>query len=164
MPVGEDLPVRKGSTVSDRLCIREAREDDAGRLAVLSTQLGYPSSEEDVLRRFNQIKRFSRHAFYVAETAKGLVVGWLYAYVVVEPESDMRAEIGGLVVDESWRGSGAGKLLMGQAELWARETGCRSVSLYSNSARRGAHEFYKDIGYTHYKTSLRFRKALSNHR
>lgn len=160
MPVNEDLPVRKGSTVSDRLRIREVRENDAGRLAVLSTQLGYPSSKEDVVKRLSQIKRYSRHALYVSETAEGLVVGWLYAYVVVEPESDMRAEIGGLVVDESWRNSGAGKLLMAQAELWARETGCRSVSLYSNSARRGAHEFYKGIGYTHHKTSLRFRKAL----
>ncbi len=96
---------------------------------------------------------------YVGEVA-GEVVGWVQVYVVVGPESDMTAHIGGLVVDEPRRRSGIGKLLMQHAESWAAACGCGTVALYSNRARKPAHRFYRSIGYTHYKSSLGFRRTL----
>ena len=74
--------------------------------------------------------------------------------------ADPQAEIGGLVVDEDHRCCGVGRLLMQQAEQWAREKGCSEVYLRSNVVREGAHAFYEGIGYSSAKTSMAFRKAL----
>jgi GNAT superfamily N-acetyltransferase len=75
-------------------------------------------------------------------------------------ERDPRAEVGGLVVDERFRGSGVGRLLMQQAEDWAREKGYREVVLRSNVIREHAHRFYESLGYTVTQTQKHFRKNL----
>jgi GNAT superfamily N-acetyltransferase len=75
-------------------------------------------------------------------------------------ESDPHAEIGGLVVDERRRGAGVGRLLLEQAETWARTQGCTSVRLRSNIIRKEAHQFYLKRGYTLVKTQHAFAKPL----
>jgi GNAT superfamily N-acetyltransferase len=74
--------------------------------------------------------------------------------------ADPQTEIGGLVVDESYRRRGVGRLLMEQAERWAREKGCGAICLRSNVVRKDAHAFYERIGYSNVKTSRVFHKIL----
>ena len=57
---------------------------------------------------------------------------------------------------------GIGKLLMERAEMWAREHGCKIVSLRSNVIRERAHAFYERLGYKHVKTQKSFRKVLQD--
>jgi GNAT superfamily N-acetyltransferase len=126
---------------------------------VLCQQLGYPASQEEVQRRLNQIQQDDQHTVCGAELS-GHVVGWVHVYVCQLLVADPQAEIGGLVVDEGHRRRGVGRLLMQQAEQWAREKGCWAVYLRSNVVREGAHAFYEGIGYSSAKTSMAFRKAL----
>ncbi len=139
--------------------IRPAGEADAGRVATLSGQLGYPASEEDVLHRLRAIGQRPDHAVFVAE-AGGRVVGWVHVYTVATVESPAHAEVGGLVVDEAHRGRGIGRALMERAEAWARDAGLSAVRLRSNVIRAEAHAFYERIGYAPVKTQRVFAKVL----
>ena len=145
---------------SNQATIRLASAEDIGRIAVLCQQLGYPTSQERVQRRFHQIQQDESHAVYVAEQSDGYIVGWVHVCVRQLVVTDLQAEIGGLVIDESYRCHGIGRLLMEQAERWAREKGCWAVYLRSNIVRKGAHVFYERIGYSNVKTSRVFRKVL----
>jgi len=140
--------------------IRLARTGDTEHIAVLCQQLGYPASQEEIQQRLNQIQPREGHAVYVAELPDGRVVGWIHVCVRQLVVADPQAEIEGLVVAEGHRRCGVGRLLMQQAEQWAREKGCWAVCLRSNVIRTDAHAFYERIGYSNIKTSLTFRKVL----
>ncbi|HEV2350275.1 MAG TPA: GNAT family N-acetyltransferase [Terriglobia bacterium] len=146
--------------ISSGISIRPAALDDAGALAALSTQLGYPTSEDEARRRLTPILENPENVLYVAATPGGRVIGWLHAYLCRLVESDLNAEIGGLVVDQQDRRSGAGRLLMQYAEHWARSKNCKTVNLRSNIIREGAHAFYLHLGYEIVKTQHAFRKFL----
>lgn len=140
--------------------IRRAKRSDAARLAELSGELGYPAKPAEIARRLRQIKPPSQHAVLVAESAKCRVIGWLHVSVQPLLETDLRAEVNGLVVADAERSRGAGRLLLEAAEEWARKRGCRNMSVRSNVIRERAHQFYTRNGYEHYKTQKAFRKAI----
>lgn len=98
---------------------------------------------------------------FVAEDAEGTVVGWAHVFIVPYIESGPNAELGGLVVDEKYRGSGAGRALIDHVEAWARERGAHELCLRTNIVREGAHKFYEHIGFEVQKTQHKFRKKLS---
>jgi len=135
---------------------------DIPQLPELCNQLGYPSSEEEVRARFGGIDAAADHGLFVAAMADGRLAGFLHVFLFRTMESEPRAEIGGLVVDGEQRSLGIGKLLMERAETWAREHGCKIVSLRSNVIRERAHAFYERLGYKHVKTQKSFRKPLQD--
>ena len=143
------------------LTIRLAALEDGPALAMLCAQLGYPTSPQAVQQRLQHIHGLSDHAVYVAKHPEAGVIGWVHVYVTDLLETDRQAEIGGLVVSEVHRQTGAGKLLMQYAEQWARTQACAAVCLRSNIIREGAHAFYRKIGYREIKRQLTFRKLLS---
>ncbi len=140
--------------------IRRAEDDDAAALAALSGQLGYPCEPREAAERLRSLLPPTDHAVFVAETADGALAGWLHVSLCRLIESPLRAEVNGLVVDESRRSQGAGKQLLEVAERWARERGCHNLNLRSNVLRARAHAFYLREGYEHYKTQKAFRKRL----
>ena len=144
---------------SKQPAIREAVLADAPRIAELSTQLGYPSTTEQVLVRFRSLPQDGTHAVYVAVSDDG-VVGWVHVFELLPVCHDRVAEVAGLVVDASCRASGVGKRLMDSAENWAREKGLGTVVLRSNVIREAAHKFYEKLGYSRIKTQHAFRKIL----
>jgi GNAT superfamily N-acetyltransferase len=139
--------------------IRRARLSDAARLAELSGQLGYPAKRAEILQRMKRMRPAARHAIFVAETERS-VTGWLHVSVTPLLEVSLRAEVNGLVVDETQRSAGTGAKLLQAAERWAAEKRCKSMSVRSNVVRERAHEFYLRNGYEHYKTQKAFRKYL----
>jgi GNAT superfamily N-acetyltransferase len=145
---------------SGGILLRRADAQDAGRVAALSGQLGYPAAEEAVRERLRAIGQRADHAVFVAE-AEGQVVGWVHVYAITTVESCAHAEIGGLVVDEAHRGRGIGRALMERAEAWARDAGLAAMRLRSNVIRAEAHAFYARIGYAPVKTQKVFEKALT---
>ncbi|MGD1995350.1 MAG: GNAT family N-acetyltransferase [Anaerolineae bacterium] len=144
----------------EQVRIRAAEPEDVKRVADLCGQLGYPASGDDVRRRLAWIHRQEEHAVYVAERTDGVLVGWVHVYIRHLLVADRHAELGGLVVDGSFRGRGVGRLLMEWAERWTRKKGCRAVYLRSNVIREGAHAFYEELGYINLKTQYAFQKIL----
>ena len=143
----------------EKVKIRRARPNDAARLAELSGQLGYPASREEIVQRMKGMRPVGQHAIFVAESDR-VVTGWLHVSVTPLLEVALRAEVNGLVVDESVRSLGAGAQLLAAAEQWAAEKGCKSMSVRSNVIRERAHAFYMRNGYEHCKTQKAFRKVL----
>jgi GNAT superfamily N-acetyltransferase len=139
--------------------LRRARLADAPRIAALAAQLGYPSPASEVRKRLERIRRDDNHFVSVAEIG-GKVVGWVHAFVKYSIDAGPRAEIGGLVVDASRRRAGLGKLLMGEAEEWARSRELEGVYLRSNVLREPAHAFYEAIGFRKFKSQHCFLKLL----
>jgi GNAT superfamily N-acetyltransferase len=142
-----------------KIKVRKALLADAGAIALLSGQLGYPASAKDIAARMKRIVPAAKNAILVAEVGKK-IIGWLHVSVTPLLEVPLRAEVNGLVVDETQRSLGAGASLLAVAEAWAAKKGCQSMSVRSNVIRERAHKFYLRNGYEHYKTQKAFRKNL----
>jgi GNAT superfamily N-acetyltransferase len=144
----------------EELKIRRAKSDDAPRIAVLVGQLGYPATTAEMRKRLVGIKPSSLHAVFVADSPEDGIIGWVHVSKQPLLEVEIRAEVNGLVVAEGHRSLGAGARLLAAAEDWARQRGCKSMSVRSNVVRERAHKFYERKGYEHYKTQKSFRKPL----
>jgi GNAT superfamily N-acetyltransferase len=140
--------------------IRRARLGDAAGMALLSGELGYPTSAGEMKSRLVRLRPAANNAVFVAETPEGQVIGWLHVSVSFLLEVPLRAEINGLVVGEGHRSLGAGARLLQAAEEWSRRKKCTEMSVRSNVIRERAHGFYEGHGYEHYKTQKAFRKPL----
>lgn len=133
--------------------VREATASDAARLAALSTQLGYPTTPEQAVERLHALRERPANEILVAEDG-GTVVGWLHVCVMHFFESPPFTEVGGLVVDEAWRGRGVGGLLVQEAARWAAERGFQKLRVRSNTVRTDAHRFYEREGFRKVKTQV----------
>jgi GNAT superfamily N-acetyltransferase len=138
--------------------IREATPADSPAIAGLVTQLGYPSSEEEIRKRLAVFSGRPDYAVWVAESS-GRVVGVVGVFLYYAVEFDgAHGRLLGLVVDGPFRGKGIGKRLMEQVEMWLRKRGVIRVTLTSGKQRIEAHGFYRRLGYE--ETCLRFGKQL----
>ncbi len=143
------------------MSIRSATGDDAGALAALSGELGYPARAEDVARRLSAISAATGHAVYVAE-ADGSILGWIHVFGALRLESEPFAELGGLVVAEAHRGRGIGRLLIERASRWAREGGYQALRVRTRAERADAHRFYERVGFRRVKTQKVFVMELTS--
>jgi GNAT superfamily N-acetyltransferase len=91
---------------------------------------------------------------------EGQAAGWIHAVVADYVDVEPFVVIAGLVVDARMRRQGVGRMLMTDAEAWARQQGFSAVHLTSSSTRTAAHRFYESIGYTNIKTQYSFAKLL----
>ena len=143
--------------------MRLARAADAEAIGELTTQLGYDVASSEVEERLPHILSRPDHRFLVAES-NGQPVGWLHAAIAEFIETEPFVMIAGLVVDRHHRRTGVGRILMEQAEAWARQQGCSIVRLWSSSTRTNAHSFYERLGYSKIKTQYSFAKPLEGER
>ena len=143
-----------------QVTLRRATEADAEVVAALSEQLGYPIAVDAVRGRLAHFVNDSDHAVIVAER-HGDVCGWVHVHIQQSIElAELRGEIMGLVVSRDVRRSGVGRLLMVEAERWARDRGLELMVLRSNLQRPESHAFYPALGYEHFKTQAAYRKRL----
>src|SRR5690349_23090915 len=103
--------------------IRKARRGDAERIAQLSGELGYPASAKQIDARLRQLTPATKHSVFVAESPDAGVIGWVHVSTSHLLESDIRAEVNGLIVADGQRSGGAGAKLLEAAEQWARRRG-----------------------------------------
>ena len=136
--------------------VRHAIASDAAALAALSTQLGYPAQPEEAAQRLSTL---GVGALLVAEE-DGAVLGWIHVCGVQFFQSPPFAEIGGLVVDETTRGKGVGRILVDAATRWAAERGYLKLRVRSNVVREDAHRFYEREGFRRAKTQAVFDRTL----
>lgn len=94
---------------SSDIHIRPATPEDAEAIAILSDQLGYPVATIAVEQRLHQILSNNSHIIYVASGSDNRAIAWIHAYACHLLLTDFQAEIGGLVVAQSDRGTGIGR-------------------------------------------------------
>lgn len=138
------------------MIVRAATREDAQALASLAGELGYPSTAEQMLVRFDALPE--SEAVLVA--ADPDVVAWVQVGVTSSLESGAFAEIRGLVVQEQQRSRGIGALLVDAAEEWARGRGLSRMRVRSNVLRERTHRFYERLGYIVKKSQKAFEKPL----
>jgi GNAT superfamily N-acetyltransferase len=141
------------------VAIRIARTSDAADIARLTRELGYEVPVSAVAERLTRILTRSDERVFVADV-DGHVAGWLHAAIADSLETDAYVGIAGLVVESRQRRRGVGRMLMSEAESWAKEQQCSVVRLRSTAARTAAHRFYETLGYSNIKTQYSFVKAL----
>jgi len=143
------------------LLLRQADPRDARDLATLSGELGYPTSEAEAGERLGLVCQQPDNVVFVAEAEDGRVVGWVHVFGAYRLEVEPFAELGGLVVVESARSSGVGRLLLDAAESWAAKAGFGQMRVRSNVIRDRAHAFYRHNGYSDLKKQAVFVKELA---
>jgi len=139
--------------------IRSLNEDDAARMCELNRQLGYEASVPEMKQRMDRLGKTGGHWLRGAQIAETLA-GFIHFYERPSIETGSGLVVQSLVVDETIRGRGLGRILLGEAEAMARELGLASVGLASRVEREDAHAFYIRQGYAVTATSRYFRKAI----
>jgi GNAT superfamily N-acetyltransferase len=137
--------------------LRRARRDDVPAIVRLlaDDDLGRTREQTDGPVRdsywtaFDAIDADPRQLLVVAEGDDGEVVGTLQLSFIPNMTfgGGTRAQIEGVRVDRSARGTGIGRRMVEWAIERAREQGCHLVQLTTNKARPDAHRFYEGLGF-----------------
>ncbi len=144
--------------MTNGMIVREAEERDLGVLAELMTELGYPTSVEEMNRRLEEISADPSYCTLVAET-DGQVLGVVGLHLErFYEKNEPCARLMALVVGSEHRDRGVGRALISAAEDWARRRGAGEVMLTTHKRRADAHRFYRNVGYE--ATGYRFYKEL----
>ena len=126
--------------------VRAATAGDAGRLASLLTDEGYPAGASDLAERLERFAALGSEVL-VAEAA-GEVIGFVAVLVVPRFETaELFARIVTLVVDPGVRDRGVGHLLMTEAERTAREAGATFLEVTAGHHRPDARRLFESLGY-----------------
>ena len=139
--------------------VRRTKLADIPELTNLSKELGYPSTISQIRKRLDKIQKSKSDIILVA-VEKGTVIGWIHVLSTLRLESDPFAEIGGLVVSSKQRGKGVGKILVSEAEKWAKGNGLINIRVRSRTSREKTRQFYESEGYVVIKEQNVFEKSL----
>lgn len=141
--------------------IREAVLDDAGNLVQLLHDFGHPATEANLRQRLMALDEDGVSCTWVAERARGELVGLAAAYLTRSVVFDTpTAQLTALVTAADARGTGVGSALCVTFERWAVLRGAGAAVLTSAHERRVAHTFYEHRGYD--SSGLRFSKLLKS--
>jgi len=135
--------------------IRAIAEKDAQGVATLSTQLGYESNIEQTLARIKQINNSHENAAFVA-IIENKIVGWIHVFYTLRIETDPFVEIGGLIVDETYRNLKIGRQLIESVNAWAKKHQVKKLKVRCNTKRTESHQFYERIGFKENKRQVAF--------
>lgn len=145
--------------MNSALEIREAGIADLTDILRLYAQLGQDDgttlSPKEAEELWREMIAHGDHRIWVAES-EGKVVGTfsLLRMVNLAHLGAPSAVVEDVVVDESCRGLGIGKAMMGRAMEIAREKGCYKLTLSSNARRTDAHRFYETLGFRRHGISF----------
>lgn len=140
--------------------LRSAALDDAGAIASLAGELGYPATATEMTPRLQALLGSRDDAVLVA-VDEDAVIGWIHVAAITLVESAPHAEIRGLVVTASRRAQNIGSKLVDAAARWASDRGLPRIRVRSNVTRERTHAFYEKRGYKTAKTQKVFDKLLS---
>lgn len=135
--------------------IRRATEEDVAAIVALLADdaLGAMRESPDdltpYLKAFKDIEATPNEFLAVAER-DGEVVGTLQLTYLpgLSRQGGTRAQIEGVRVRATERGTGLGSQLITWAVDQARERGCVLVQLTTDTTRTDAHRFYEQLGFT----------------
>ncbi|MBI3125939.1 MAG: GNAT family N-acetyltransferase [Ignavibacteriales bacterium] len=138
---------------------RECEDKYAEQVSQLLGQLGYNVGSDELPNRVENIRENDKGVVFLAlEEEK--VLGCIHTMVVSRLAEGTCGEVVSLVVDESARGKGIGKFLLGESINWLKERGQTKVRIRCNAIRDEAHKFYSHLGYTEKKSQKVFEKNI----
>jgi aminoglycoside 6'-N-acetyltransferase I len=139
--------------------VRESVMSDARALADLVSELGYPTTGDQMRARLETILADSTCATLVA-VLDGRIAGFIGISVRQSYELDGTfAQIMALVVAGAYQRRGIGRELVGCAERLLATRGVSVVIVNTGNQRLDAHAFYEKNGYVF--TGRRYRKTLT---
>ncbi|MGQ3890090.1 GNAT family N-acetyltransferase [Legionella sp. CNM-1927-20] len=129
--------------------IRDAQVNDAGTIANLMQQLGYPILIDSIIER---LKIYNSNPLYFSFIAEldNKVIGSISIIVSDYFHREGRfARIVSLVIDQNYRRKGIGKKLISYAENTVKKLNCNFIEVTSGVHRKeiGTHDFYSSCGY-----------------
>jgi GNAT superfamily N-acetyltransferase len=140
------------------ISIRAAELADAGILAVLMGELGYPTREADMQMRLETILKDPCYRTFVA-VCDGTVCGMIGTCCLYSHEHNAPGgRILAVVVSETMRGRSVGRALIRVAETDFAQRNIRRIAFNTRFHREKAHSFYESLGYT--RNGYRFVKEL----
>jgi ribosomal protein S18 acetylase RimI-like enzyme len=129
--------------------IKKCTNKDFGSVTRLLNQL-WPDRKLDeikLLKVYHKALR-SKNQQYLKAVHKGKIIGFcslsIFNTLYGNGES---MHVDELVIDESFRSMGIGKMLLDVAKKISREKGCKMLELESATHRNDAHRFYENLGY-----------------
>ncbi len=141
------------------MTIRPATETDASALVALTGQLGYPVGDREFSQRLNRLLQRPDSSVWVAEAFDGSMVGWIHAFIRPSLESESSTEIGGLIVSNTARRQGIGRLLVGRVLDWAEAQRTPIVTVRCNVVRGDGQAFYQALGFSPVKVQQVWRRS-----
>ena len=140
------------------ILLRLADAADAGSIATLFTDEGYPAGPSDIVAR---LERFSTaHARVIVAEHEGALLGFIAIHALPRFEhDDWIVRVLAIVVDAGARERGVGRSLMAEAERVSREMGAAFIELTAGHHRPEARQLYESLGYDAWVTAY-LRKKL----
>lgn len=129
--------------------IREARGADAAAIAALYRSF-VASPYIDVRQdRVEAIASDPNNFLLVYETGE-TICGTIFLTICLDPMfgSQPYAVVENVVVGETWRGKGIGRRLLEHVEEICRVRDCTKIMLLSSAARKSAHRFFEQQGFS----------------
>jgi len=134
----------------EQVIIRDYQESDLDAVTMLTNQLGYPTTTEEMRVRMQQIVTCSNCRTLVAVTHQTVAgyIGLTKGLYWEKNGSFLRIQA--LVVHQNYRNAGIGRQLMAAAEQYALTIGASALLLNSGNRpeRMAAHRFYPGLGFT----------------
>jgi GNAT superfamily N-acetyltransferase len=135
--------------MNEPLMIRNAVKEDVAQMAILMTQLGYPTIEKDMRIRLDRINEHPDYCTLVALAGNeivglaGMQKGLYYEYNA----EYLRLLV--FVVKQSCRKQGIGGQLLKACEQYASTNALNAIVLTSSNRaeREAAHAFYQKNGF-----------------
>jgi predicted N-acetyltransferase YhbS len=132
-----------------KIKIRRVNMCDVKELLPLISQLGYPTTEENLIARI-ALYQLGQNDFAWVATEDESIIGCIALHLYDLFHSTERyARIVSLVVNDSHRRKGIGKRLLQYAEKFASKKNCSMLELSTSLKREkfGAPTFYGTLGY-----------------
>lgn len=140
--------------MSRSLRFRFARREDLPTIVKLLTDdtLGERREVADLevyQKAFADMESEGDNHYLLALGDDDMILGCLQLTLIsgLSRSGTKRAQIEGVRVAESARGQGVGKQMMEEAHAIARKRGCGLAQLTTDTTRKGALEFYQNLGY-----------------
>jgi GNAT superfamily N-acetyltransferase len=150
--------MQREPAIHANLTLRQAKSIDAPAVADLITQLGYPTSPDEMHTRLLPILNNPTYLTLLAVNGSrilgmaGACLGRFYE------KNHTYGRLIVMVVDERVRNQGIGQYLLQAVETWLIRQGASEAIVNSHTYRPDAHRFYHVQGYQ--TTGVRLVKAL----
>jgi GNAT superfamily N-acetyltransferase len=128
--------------------VRPLRPSDAGSVARLLEQLGYPAEESEVRKRIQAWASDDRGVAFGVIVEDGLAGCAAIHVIPFFERSGARARLVALVVDAEYRRRGIASVLVEHCRTFARRHGATEIEVTSRRTRTEADPFYTGIGFT----------------
>jgi GNAT superfamily N-acetyltransferase len=89
------------------------------------------------------------------------LLGFAHLRIERDLTADEAAEVASIVVRQTHRRHGIGRMLVTAAETWARQSGRARLLLRTDVVRTAAHAFYLALGYQETATTVDFVRDLA---